>query len=67
MCTTGLYDFILTRCIYNILTEIDIPDIWLNQHFIRPLYLKQLTKRILIDQYCQKWSNTMSQYNKGNF
>ena len=67
MCTTGFDDFKWTARIYNILTEICRPDIWYNQHFIRPSYLKQLTKRILIDQYCQQWSNHMSQTNKGNF
>ena len=50
--TALFYDFKWTRCIYNIITDICRLDIWLNQHFIRPLYLKHLTKRILISQYC---------------
>jgi len=34
-------------------SEIGRSDICLIQHFIRPLYIKQLTKRVLIDQNCQ--------------
>jgi len=31
------------------------------------IYIKHLFKRIVIDQYCQKWSNYMSKANKGYF
>lgn len=53
------------KCIYNILTEVGRPDIWLNQFSMNCKTIKLAIKRTLVDQYIQSWNASMTHSNKG--
>lgn len=67
MILQGPNHFKWTRCITNILQEIGRPDIWLNQNIATPVFIKQLAKRTLVDQYIQCWTAKMTLSSKGMF
>lgn len=61
----GEQKFKWTRNIKTILQEIGRNDIWINQKEHIPNNIKQLVRKTLIDQFLQKWHNSLEGSSKG--
>ena len=62
---TGPHLFKWTRNVQAILQEVGRNDIWLNQNENISSNTHKLVKKILFDQFVQKWHNSLQQSSKG--
>ena len=61
----GGQQFKWTRNVQSILQEKGRNDVWINQKENIPNNIKHTVKKILIDQFVQKWLRTLNQSSKG--
>ena len=59
------HEFKWIKHVKNILKEVGRNDLWLHQNLNMQKNASQIVKRVLIDQFKQKWSQSMSQSSKG--
>ena len=57
---SGGQQFKWTRNVQSILQEVSGNDVWINQKENIPNTIKHTLKKILIDQFVQKWHNTLN-------
>ena len=59
------HEFKWIKYVKSIQQEVGRKDFWINQNVNMPKHVPQIIKRILIDQFKQKWSQSMNHSSNG--
>ena len=64
LCQTGMQQFKWLKNVQSILQEVGRNDLWIKQNEVIPKNTQYIVKQILMDQFVQKWRQSLTQSSK---